>query len=206
MCRCVLPVAPSVFFSDVQQGAFAPFSYPFWYAIRWASPSAQGRCSFPAYTGGGQIFLMDSYIGIGATSEALRPGHDCPQHATFVPVTPVNSRWTSRHSAVLALCLFEEDAGMTEWRHSIPRGEGCCIYSIIAISSTGCCKCSSSAPPTAPHGVEPMAPALQGWGMRRSTASAGCRWCCAASPPSATTTTRRTSGDHAGDMCDSLCK
>jgi Cu2+-containing amine oxidase len=87
----------------------------------------------PICAGGGQIFLMDSYIGIGATSEGLRPGHDCPQHATSVPVTPVNSRWTGRHSAVPALCLFEEDAGMTEWRHSIPRGTDqhvcCCVTS-----------------------------------------------------------------------------
>lgn len=66
---------------------------------------------------------MDGYIGIGATSEALRAGHDCPAHAAFVPVVAVSSRWAGRTAPVPALCLFEEDAGMTEWRHSIPRGK-----------------------------------------------------------------------------------
>lgn len=69
---------------------------------------------------------MDGYIGIGATSEALRVGHDCPAHATLVSVAAANSRWNARASLIPALCLFEEDAGMTEWRHSTPRGA--CLF------------------------------------------------------------------------------
>ena len=69
---------------------------------------------------------MDGYIGIGATSEALRPGADCPTHATFIDVTAASSRWNVRRGGPIpVLCLFEEDAGMTEWRHSVPRGGVC---------------------------------------------------------------------------------
>ena len=31
-------------------------------------------------------------------------------------------RWNIRRAPIPALCLFEEDAGMTDWRHSTPRG------------------------------------------------------------------------------------
>lgn len=43
---------------------------------------------------------MDSCIGIGITSEALREGADCPADATFVPVTAANSRWNVRPAPV----------------------------------------------------------------------------------------------------------
>ena len=52
------------------------------------------------HAGGGQIFIMDSCIGIGITSEALREGADCPVDATFVPVTAANSRWNVRPAPV----------------------------------------------------------------------------------------------------------
>lgn len=51
---------------------------------------------YNGFGGGGQIFIMDSYIGIGSTSEALKGGSDCPEHATFVPVMAASSQWNLR--------------------------------------------------------------------------------------------------------------
>lgn len=76
---------------------------------------------YNGFGGGGQIFIMDSYIGIGSTSEALQGGSDCPADATFVPVMAASSQWNLRAKPIDAMCLFEEDAAMTEWRHSTPR-------------------------------------------------------------------------------------
>ncbi|CAD7705112.1 unnamed protein product [Ostreobium quekettii] len=80
--------------------------------------------AYSGYQGGGQVVYFDSYFGIGLNSFPLKRGLDCPEGAEYVSVTKMHGGGEVEEVPDV-ICVFEEDAQATEWRHTHlggPRG------------------------------------------------------------------------------------
>ncbi|KAK9810436.1 hypothetical protein WJX72_010681 [[Myrmecia] bisecta] len=73
--------------------------------------------AYSGYSGQGQQTFMDSYWGIGVSTTPLRRGYDCPMYATYLPAT-MNFLDGGGGTVTDALCMFEEDMAVTQWRHT----------------------------------------------------------------------------------------
>eukprot|EP00210_Caulerpa_lentillifera_P002350 g2255.t1 len=73
--------------------------------------------AYGGFAGAGQTVYMDSYYGIGLTSQSLRKGVDCPETARYFPMSKFH---LSGHFEMAedVVCVFEEDAQTPEWRHT----------------------------------------------------------------------------------------
>lgn len=79
--------------------------------------------AYSGYGGSGQAFYLDSAIGLGLATLPLRRGVDCPEHALYLPILNMGVfRNRRRTRFVDAICIFEEDSQITEWRHTHLRG------------------------------------------------------------------------------------
>lgn len=70
----------------------------------------------------GQTWYLDSYFGIGTSSEPLKRGYDCPFDAIYVSPLITGKDGTSSISTD-AICVFEDDLAGTSWRHTHVTGE-----------------------------------------------------------------------------------
>ncbi|NKB44680.1 MAG: tyramine oxidase [Alphaproteobacteria bacterium] len=68
-----------------------------------------------------RTFLDVGEYGFGSLSTSLKPGTDCPAHATFQDVTLPNDRGGSTIKT-RAFCIFERDTGRPAWRHAADNG------------------------------------------------------------------------------------
>lgn len=79
--------------------------------------------AYSGYGGSGQSMYFDSAIGLGLSMLPLRRGLDCPEQALYLPIF-IMGVFTSRSRTqnIDAICIFEEDSQITEWRHTHLRG------------------------------------------------------------------------------------
>ncbi|MBT5241080.1 MAG: tyramine oxidase [Rhodospirillaceae bacterium] len=68
-----------------------------------------------------RTFLDVGEYGFGSLSTSLKPGTDCPAHATFQDVTLPDDRGGS-YVKSRAFCIFERDTGRPAWRHAADNG------------------------------------------------------------------------------------
>ncbi|GFN80624.1 amine oxidase [Plakobranchus ocellatus] len=61
--------------------------------------------------------LSDSAFGLGDKAYGLMPGVDCPEHATFLPVTVYNQTRNGPKVHPNAFCIFEHNNGVPLRRH-----------------------------------------------------------------------------------------
>lgn len=77
--------------------------------------------AYGGFSGAGQTVFMDSYYGIGLTSQSLRKGVDCPEVARYFPMSK-SHLGGYQDMTEDAVCIFEEDSQTPEWRHTHANG------------------------------------------------------------------------------------
>ncbi|KAK9844758.1 hypothetical protein WJX74_006497 [Apatococcus lobatus] len=78
--------------------------------------------AYSGYGGFGQTMYADTYFGIGLATEPLRRGYDCPLYAAYVNAL-INFGESGPLTLADAICMYEEDAGTTSWRHTNSDGK-----------------------------------------------------------------------------------